>query len=157
MTWFSGLFKKEEESKLLYLTEEGVVDKEPWFHSIHHGKYLQGDTRKFFLSFKDELEFYDHRDQLLESSVGFKHYLLNEKSQDFIYYAEIMYLFSLGKSLDEVALVYKSSFKNYLANKEKQELLELGKSDFVAHIKLLKQKDPELARQKILEIVAEVL
>lgn len=157
MTWFGDLFKKKEKGELLYLTEEGIVEQEPWFHSMRYGKYLTGLTRKFFLGFKDELEFRDYRDSLLESSTGFKHYLINEQSQDFTFYAEIMYLFSLGRSLDEVALAYKSSFKNYLANKEKQELLNLGKSDFVAHIKLLKQRDPELARQKILEIVAEVL
>lgn len=152
------LRRQEEKAKLMHPTEEVVIEQEPWFHRYSGGEYLEGDTLELFLSFKDNEEFSVFRDKLIKDSSGFYHLTINEKTCDYFKtFAEIVCLFALDKSLEEVAEAYPRSFENYINHKKREELLNCGKDDIVEHLKLLKKDNPELARQKVLEIIKEVL
>lgn len=154
---WNWLFGKKEQAKLLYLTEEGIVEKEPWFHEIHYGKYAEGDVRKFLLSFSSREDYITFFDKFNDSNKDFHHFFFNEPSVDFLRQVQVVVAFSEGKDLDEVSKLYPTYFPNYTAKKKREELLSCGKEDFIKHLSLLKQEDTELARQKVLEIIKEVL
>jgi hypothetical protein len=140
-----------------FYKNDNCISEEPWYIGFFQNSlHLNEESRIFLEKFNNHVEFGDYRDLLISSSVAFGHFIINEPCPC-PRYLEVMASCSKGKSLEEVSALYPSAFPRYFAKKRREELLAIGKEDFINHISLLKKQDPELARQKVLEIIKELL
>jgi len=149
----------KEECELLYLTREGVLDKKPWyFDAFIGGSYFTGEVAQLLTSIGSLGKWSLFHSDLCANSLCFQHYMINEPcSKNPLDYMGVVVMCNQRHTLEEVSAKYPREFPNYVKKKKREELLSTGKEDFIKHLTLLKEEDPELAKHKVLEIIGAVL
>ena len=145
--WFSGRVEN---------VTEGAP--EAWHTYSQSTKYVSKEVVDFYNQFDNREAFNIYEESLYKRSTAYHHYSFNEPtSLSPEIHGRIIIACSNDASLDECVTQFRLSFPNYTKKKQRQEILDSGKEDFITHLKLLKASDPELARQKVLEILQEVI